>query len=499
MRAIAVALLCVAPGCQSAPPAATAPLPTHKPEPAIVVSAPSVAPSAEPAAQLPDPLPVVWSHPYNGFEPALVSTPTGNAVVSVEPGGRSAVLLDARTGAVRWTAAAPANVQWMKPLASGQLWMLSGYHEPAGSVLTRLDPSNGAVLWNRQDIEGDPSIGDAGSGVELFSSGRCKSMLLDPATGKTFGAEMRGEDIEMFGHGSMPPAHRCRDNVVLLGTFSGITVAAHEPAARKWILEGVDTKGTSRWKLSIGDERPHGIHFEGDHALFVRENPETVMRVELPSGRVVWKRELSDSEACGRKHVYPLIRMGPGWGGKSSRLLVNTCRSASLWDAATGKDQWTRETGGAAAVILGVTPDHLDDGELRFLDLPPAIRWFTPEGNPAGEATLPPYENGVFPFGEMVVVEPEGFESVMGIGRDDAKLWEHRLGKGGGERMGNWFVMLVGRPTRQILISPADGKARPLAEGSPYVLGEVEGAGIFVTTRREPEEIVGLGELGTRN
>lgn len=494
MRAIAFALLCAAPGCQPAPQTRSSPPPTPD-HPAIVVSvtsATSSASSSDPAAPLPEALPVVWSHPYDGFEPAFISTPSGHAVLSIEPGGRSAVLLDARTGAVRWTVAAPAKVQWTKPIAEGQLWMIEGYHEPQGSVLSRLDPASGAIVWSRDDLAGEPSIGLAGTGVELFSRGRCKSMLLDPANGKTFGAPMRGRDIEMFGHGDMPPGHRCDDNVVHFGTFGDIAVAAHEPSARKWILEGVDTAGKSRWTLPIGEDRPHGIHFEGDHALLVREDPETVLRVEMTSGRVVWKRVVPEAEACGRKRVYPVIRMGPGWGRKSSKLLVNTCRSASLWDAATGKDQWTRETGGAAAVILGVTPDHPDDRELRFLDLPPAIRWFTPDGNPAGEATLPSSENGVFPFGEMVVVEPEGFESVMGIGRNGAKLWEHRLGKGGGERMGNWFVMLVGRPTRQILISPADGKARSLAQGSPYVLGEVPGAGVFVTTRREPEEIVGL-------
>jgi len=492
MRAIAFALLCAAPGCQPAPQTRSSPPPTLDHPPIVVSAAPSAS-SSDPAAPPPESLPVVWFHPYDGFEPAFVSTPSGHAVLSIEPGGRVAVLLDARSGAARWTAAAPANVQWTRPIAEGQLWMIEGYHEPQGSVLSRLDPASGAIVWSRNDIAGEPSIGLAGTGVELFSRGGCKSMLLDPANGKTFGAPMRGRDIEMFGHGDMPPGHRCDHNDVHFGLFGGIAVAAHEPAARTWTLEGVDTKGTSRWKMPIGEDRPHGVHFEGDHALFVRENPETVMRVEMTSGRVVWKREVPDAEACGRKHIYPVIRMGPGWGSKSSRLLVSTCQSASLWDSATGKELWRRETHGAAAIILGVTPEHADDRELRFLDLSPEVRWFTPEGDPAGHAVLPRYENGVFPFGEMVVVEPEGFESVMGFGRDGSKLWEHRLGQGGGRSVGHWFVMLAGRgTTRQILISPADGKARSLAQGSPYVLGEVPGAGVFVTTRREPEEIVGL-------
>ncbi len=70
------------------------------------------------------------------------------------------------------------------------------------------------------------------------------------------------------------------------------------------------------------------------------------------------------------------------------------------------------------------------------------------------------------------------------------------MGGGGGSRYGDWFVMIIGRDNTQVLIDPADGRARKLAVGSPYVLGEATGVegepGVFVTTRRAPDEVVGL-------
>lgn len=461
-------------------------------------SSSSPVPSAAPAPVAPslESLPVVWSHPWGGYEPAIVDTPAGRAVLTVEPGGRAAVLLDARTGAVRWTATAPKDVEWTKAIVAGTLWLVDGYRQPQGAALSRLVPATGAIAWTRYDPEGEPSIGSAGSGIEVFSSGRCQSRLLDPATGRSFGAPMRGRDIEMFGHGRMPPGHRCDHVVTLFGMVDDVGVVAHEPAPRRWILEGIDTGGRSRWKLPIGEERPHGLHFEGGHALFVEGTAANVLRVDMRSGRIVWKRPMPDGASCDDRGLYPMIRSGPGWGGKASRLLVSSCASASLWDTATGKVLWSRPTAGASPVIVSVTPDHPDDSELRFLDMAPAIRWFTSEGEAAGSAALPQDVNGVFPMGEVVVVEPAGFQSVMGVGRDGATKWEHRLGESGGSRVGDWFVTIVGRDNTQVLIRPADGKARKLAAGSPYVLGEASGVkgepGVFITTRRPPDEIVGL-------
>lgn len=436
------------------------------------------------SAWLPD-LPVVWTHPTSGAQPARV----GDLLLVIEPGGKALSALSAVDGQPRWTRRAPAGVLLSSVQARGELLLAQGATD-SDTVLLRYDHA-GALRWRFQsaaalDLRGEDTRG----ALPLLNRGRCQLLVLDTESGRLRPNEQSftGNHIERFGLRGGPMTSTCEVTTTLHLLQRGLALGS-DYRGRVTALRAVDAQGETRWQVPgrffrlVQRDAQAAVFFSYDSG-----GATQLHRVELATGKVLWQRGGGTSCAEDRRSRHPLVL---GAAGAPTAVLLQDCQQAQLVALPSGEVRWRRPTQGAVALLL---PDaHGEEFQLGQGSAP-ALAWFTAEGASAGTAVLPADARALVGVPGGAVVHSGGLDRVWLVRPGGAVPWRYEGDFGNAFRVDDHFVIIPsGAQTSQVLIEIASGRAYRLPLGSPFVLGRVAAEpSLWLTTRGQPAAVVAV-------
>ena len=447
---------------------------------------------------LPEP-PVVWSHPTNGTEPARVGTGAAETILAIGPGGREVFAVDPSTGSVRWRRAAPTRItlgalEFAAP-PSPPVVLVSGYGASSG-WLGRLEQDTGRFAWQSTTLpSSDLSIALDGTGAEAFGYGECRTTFLDIAAGKVVGPQLPGTRVEMFGHG--PPGIMCRRSAHLHTLRNGIVIASHmDRRERGMVLSGFASAGAPSWTVSSRDRFVRTLHVDPSSAVFAMlGNPTTIIRIDPPSGRVMWSQDVRGMDSCDDP-IGPYAYVLTGARGGAESVFVRDCGEAVLLRLDTGQPLWRQKVGKAAA-FLEAAAGHAWDTEDTVMvsstseDL--AVQWISSDGRLLERVRVPGDTREMVPVPGGVVFTTNDLEGAGMIGRDGTLRWNVGVRFGNAFAVDDRFVLLDSATTAQVMVNVQDGSCAAWRHGSPWVLGWAGASPrVWVTTRSGPDAVVGI-------
>lgn len=507
---------------------------------AIGLAAPAASRGAVGAVAAPGPEPeVAWAVPTSGTQPVRA----GRLVLVIAPDQRAVLALDEGTGKKVWQAAAPHGVTFSSVIAQAPsasasptaqpLLLVMGY-DAQGEVIARLGPG-GALRWQRGQaaLEGfaDPDLAEHGDVVKLFSRARCAARFLDAGTGTLLGPAGRrlslgGQLIERWPIRGMDgvggePRRSCEDTLSLLAAIDGTVLVSDfgkrsglsalspaQPDSPRWKLDGLGFRLVSLdWPERQDRQARQGGEGAAVLFAFLRDDRALLTRVRVRDGKVLWQRPLDATCPPGASEVAARLPRAPrilrSASGQPTAVLVQDCRQATLIELPAGTPRWSRPTEGALALLRTDTPtpspgtqtETEADGEDVSLPGQPGalvVRWFTPAGQPAGQATLDPTTRAVTPIPGGLVAHNQDLDRVWLVRADGGAGWQHAERFGNSFRRGDRYVVLPsGSPTAQVTIDLATGRTWRLVLDSPFVLGRaLSDPSLWLTTRRA--EVVAL-------
>lgn len=424
-------------------------------------------------------LSVAWSEPARAWATAKSAA----IMVVIEPRGDRLIALDARDGSPRWKVKAPSGTRFTD--------VAVGRASPFGVVVGRSSSRSyfvarfeleGGKLSRRTRLNGAArlQIGEDG-GVALVDRDACRARLWNPQSGRWLGGPLAGSIAELKDFRGKA-AGSCRMTVAVHALAKGVAVAGFLELGHA-VLAGFDENG-ERWRLALNGDIVKGLAFEGEQGVFagigIVGSRSSVLRVELATGRVIWRHEASGCALGGPNRV----RVVPAGGARG--ILFAHCRTADLLRLADGSRAWRRDVSGEP-VIVGEPASSISLPETGSR----TVQWLGPDGAPGGRLTLPSSIARVVPLaGGLLVINKE--QNVVALlERDGRPRWQYRV-ESGSVRIVDGSVALLG-PHSETLIDPQTGQAEAATLEAPWAIGRTSGSpAIWLSTSSGPSRVLGL-------
>lgn len=369
----------------------------------------------------------------------IVSDPLGTSLLSLVNTGvsRSLVRVDAVSGLVQWQTDVVPGVGWGSFAVRGDDVIVQGVVLTGTSAqVAVVSLGSGERRWTRT-LADDVRL-EFGENGGMVLSGDCALTVLGEG----------GVDVEPLSGVQVQSGvdSLCAARPRLLGEVAGRSIVEVPGPGDTWRLDAVGRDGVG-WTADLGVlSSPPEVDWRTG-VFWARSSEGLVLRrYNLATGRVAWK-SVRPVHGCA-----PVVRAVTGPLGAPS-ILLQACDSVTLIDPHDGTAMW-EGSGADGDVILEGEAFGLPEW-IQPTQSGRAVRWFDPNGKPAGHATVGPDCFGVPVTEGMLTRSPA---AVALVGRDGREVWSLPIVSPRWALMGDLLVIAPELGDTRLIVRRATGE-----------------------------------------